>query len=183
MNKENLRNKYSNIRDNIHSDIRCNKSQLIFNTLFTTYEYNFARDIFLYYNFGTEISTSDFFDKMIEDNKRIYLPRCINGKMVFFQLDYENLEKSKFGIFEPKSSCIQKTSDEKTLIIVPGLCFSKDFFRIGYGGGYYDRYLKENKYFSSIGICFSQQIVEDIPHDDYDIPVDFIITDKEIIRR
>ena len=70
------------------------------------------------------------------------------------------------------------------MVIVPGLIFGKNMYRIGYGGGYYDKFLS-NKEISAykLGICYDFQVIDEIQNDIYDIPVDKIITDKRIIER
>lgn len=181
MEKKEIRDKYKNLRKNMDYDLRKLKSQRIFSLLFQMEEYKKAENIFLFYNFGAEILTSDFFEE-ISKEKKLYIPRA-HEEMIFFEFDRNNLEKSSFGILEPKKDCFSMASDEKTAIIVPGLCFSKNFYRIGYGGGYYDRYLKNNIYLCAIGICFYEQIVEQLPLETYDMPVDFIVTDKEVFGR
>jgi len=82
----------------------------------------------------------------------------------------------------PKKEYVREISSEEIdVVLVPGLIFREDGFRIGYGGGYYDRFLRDAKSVVKIGLCYEMQIYEDIPVDIYDIPVDYIITEKRII--
>lgn len=71
--------------------------------------------------------------------------------------------------------------NEIDLIITPGVAFKKDGYRVGYGGGYYDRFLSKIPNTQTIAIAFSLQIVDELPIDNYDIPVDYIYTEKNII--
>src|SRR5690625_1208076 len=104
--------------------------------------------------------------------------------MKFFQFtNVKELENVYLDLYEPTediSKLIQK--NEIDLIVVPGLLFDQRGYRIGYGGGYYDRYL--NNYMNDkISIAMEEQVVNYIPYDEHDIPVDTIITEKNIYEK
>ena len=98
--------------------------------------------------------------------------------MIFKKYNKNNYIKNKFNILEPINE-VEKISDNKTIIIVPAIVYNKNKYRIGYGGGYYDTFLKNNIYLSSIGICFDNFII-DFTEDNYDKNVDIILTEKNI---
>ncbi|CAM3665213.1 5-formyltetrahydrofolate cyclo-ligase [Erysipelothrix urinaevulpis] len=111
--------------------------------------------------------------------KKIYLPR-VNGKtMDFYRVQSrEDLRESSFGILEPKEYCeiVCKTCID--IIVVPMLAFDLNLYRIGYGGGYYDRFLKDyNGY--ALGIAYSFQAIDYIPIESHDVKCDNIMTEKE----
>ena len=85
----------------------------------------------------------------------------------------ENLKKGSFDILEPTSN--DKVTSNNCVCIVPGICFDKNGYRIGYGKGYYDKYLS-NKSIYKIGICFKECLIDNMPHDLYDIKVDLIVS-------
>lgn len=99
--------------------------------------------------------------------------------MEFFVIDSLcSMQRSRFGIMEPTSTILMQNID---IAVVPGLAFTKDGIRLGYGGGYYDRYF-EYKASKLCAICFDEQIVENIPCEQHDLYMDFIVSDKRTIR-
>jgi 5-formyltetrahydrofolate cyclo-ligase len=152
--------------------------------LFSTEEYEAAELILCYVSFRSEVSTQGIIEKSIEKGKRIGIPRTLRTRLEFYEIDsLKNLKKGYMGILEPGGN-IKLEISEADLIIVPGLVFDMEGHRIGYGGGYYDRVLKEyNKSPAgkSIGLAYDFQVIEKIPRKEHDMPVDKIITDQRII--
>lgn len=176
-----IRNKFLDIRNNFSNDYINEISKEISNKIFNMEQYKNAKNIFIYLSFGKELNTSYIINKAIEDNKSIYCP-VLTGKkreMIFKKYtDEKCLVKNKFGILEPLYEP-EKVSDEQTLIIVPALSFNKSKYRIGYGGGYYDTFLKNNIYMCSICICF-EQFLSDFNEDIYDEKLNIVVTEKNI---
>jgi len=108
-------------------------------------EYKNARTVLLYCPLAKEIDVMPIFRAAIDDGKRVAFPRCESGrKMRFFYVTSEDdLEAGAYGIREPKRELPEVAEDdlEESLCIVPGLVFDRDGYRVGYGGGYYDRFL------------------------------------------
>lgn len=97
-------------------------------------------------------------------------------------VSFAQLEEAYAGLLEPiEEQTTAMDREEFDLIIVPGVCFAKNGFRIGYGGGYYDRYLPGAAAVTA-ALAYSFQVVDDIPAEEHDVPVEFIITDKGVIR-
>ena len=124
---------------------------------------------------------------MIEDairrGKIIALPKVISDtEMSFFKIDsITSLKNGYKGIPEPDDSSVN-ISERPDLLIMPGLAFDNKLNRIGYGKGYYDRYLSNlNSHINTIALCFEEQIVDYLPSDEYDIRPDIIISDQRII--
>lgn len=182
--KKELRKKYKEIRKNIKNrDIASKKAANIFLEL---EEYKNCNSLFIFLSFGSEIETQFIIERAISDGKKVALP-YMTGKpheMVFIEINSLNdLVKNLIGIYEPiynKDNIV--VSDSSTIVVVPGLAFDSDGYRIGYGGGYYDKYLSENIYYKSVGICFEEQITESIPTDKYDVKTDIIVTDRRVIK-
>lgn len=133
-----------------------------------------------------ELNTMPIIEEAWKQGKQVVIPKCYPNQdhlMKFFLFTNINeLENVYLDLYEPKeisNRLVEKESID--LIIVPGLLFDKNGYRIGYGGGYYDRYLKgyTNK---KISIALEDQIVNYIPYDSFDIPVDAIITEKTIYK-
>lgn len=143
-----------------------------------------ARTVYCYVSVDNEISTDAIINTALNLGKTVAVPYCVdnNGFMEFYRINsISDLKSGSFGIREPDISICDKCSEyENALCIVPALCFDKAGNRIGYGKGYYDRFLE--KFTSvSIGLCYNDNVLDFIPANDYDMQVDYIITEKGII--
>ena len=140
-----------------------------------------ANTIALTISRSPEVDTWQIIRKCWMDGKQVVVPKCIpeTKQMVFKQItSFTQLESVYFGLYEPKENETMEVHHQNIdLMIVPGVAFNKQGFRIGFGGGYYDRYLQ---HFSgdTISLAFSQQLYDDIPIEKHDISVKSIITEK-----
>lgn len=123
-----------------------------------------------------EVGTDAIIEELLAQGKRVYLPRVEGDAIRFYRIrSLSGLILSAFGIREPQP--IEPIdAKEAEVIVCPGLAFDKAGNRLGYGGGYYDRYLKDCPA-KRIGICFKEQLVEAIPCKENDVPMDAVITD------
>ena len=147
--------------------------------------YKQAHTIMSFISFSDEVNTHDFIKEAIEDGKQIVVPITfpkVPEIKASILTSFSQLEAGFYNILTPKKE-FHKFIDPKEidLVIVPGLAFSKDGYRVGYGGGYYDRFLSKIPDTTTIAIAFQLQILEDLPTDDFDIPVDYIYTEENII--
>jgi 5-formyltetrahydrofolate cyclo-ligase len=138
-----------------------------------------AKSISLYHALPGEVETSAFIEKW-EETKTIFLP-LVEGNDLYFHT-YKGkhyLQRGAFGIMEPEreNSC---STEQIDLIIVPGIAFDRQCNRMGRGKGYYDRLLTTLP-IPKIGLCYHFQLVDKIPTEPFDIPVDMVVTDKESI--
>lgn len=143
-----------------------------------------SESVFIYYSVKSEVDTLKTIRKALEDGKKVALPKCTdrNGNMEFYFVnDIENsLTDGFLSLKEPDISvCEFAVPDEKSVFIVPGMAFDKKGYRLGYGGGYYDRFLSNLKGMK-IGLCFEECLCDRLPTDEHDIKVDYIITDMKI---
>jgi len=134
-----------------------------------------------YYPYNYEIDVIKILEKFEKLKYKISLPKIKkNSKMDFFSWSIKDpLSINKYGIPEPTSNKVMYPS----ILLVPLLAFDNNFNRIGYGGGFYDRYIKKikkDKKIITIGLAYSFQRVRKIPTNKYDIKLDFIITDRKI---
>ena len=187
INKIELRKKMHQIRNTLNSrDIEI-KSQCIQNKIVNHCIYEQATCIFSYASFRNEVDTKSFHEKILRDGKTLALPKILSKEiMEFYEItNLEQLFQNSMGILEPDESCKMITpSDTKILMILPGLAYDHCFGRLGYGGGYYDRYLE--KYPEKIircGIAYGCQIVEEVPTLPYDQLMDYIVTENEWMER
>lgn len=148
-------------------------------------EYKKAKTVLIYVSLDDEIKTDEIISVSLADGKRVAVPFCRDkfGNMDFYLIDsFSQLESGSFNVREPKiDECEKLTDFSDSIIIVPGMLFNINGFRIGYGKGYYDKFL--GKYSGkSIGLCYDEMIVSDIPHDKYDKSVDLIVTQSGVIN-
>jgi len=119
------------------------------------------------------------------EGKRIVVPKCLpeSKQMIFRKItSFEQLESVYFGLYEPKENQTEEVSQQEIdLMIVPGVAFNRQGYRIGFGGGYYDRYLQKFKG-ETVSLAFSIQVLQELPIEKHDIPVKTIITEKELIN-
>lgn len=183
--KKELRIRVLNIRENISKDEKDLKDNIILENLFESNLYKNSKNIFVYISFRDEINTIKLIEKAFLDNKNVYVPKVYNSNKIMkaIKIDsLDNLEKNKMGILEPKNDNLSIDKNNIDLIIVPGAVFDEDFNRIGYGGGYYDRYLEEISYKNNkIALAYDFQIISKIEAEEHDIKMDYIITDKRIL--
>lgn len=144
-----------------------------------------ARTIGVTVSQGFEWNTRPIIESGWAQGKTVCVPRCIpkEKKLVFYVLDdFGQLEKSFYNLLEPKTEETAKVEKPQIdLLIVPGLVFDKNGYRIGFGGGYYDRFLSDfpNK---TVSLAHSSQIREDLPIGSHDIPVQHLITETGKIK-
>lgn len=164
--------------------------------------YNFdlfkkASCVLSFVSYGTEIKTNQLLDIILNENKMLCLPRTENEKMEFYYINSdedfsEQTEIGEYGITVPKSNQDKldiNSIPDKTLIIIPGLAFDEQGNRLGKGKGYYDKFLAEllstsekEKILGIVGYCYDFQIIDKVITEPNDIPVDYIISDKRIVK-
>lgn len=162
-------------------------SKTIMDSISDSIFYKNAKTIMIFVSFNYEVDTREFIKKAIAEGKDVLVPITIpETKQLIPSLlkDYNELAPGFYNILTPKDEFIRPTDpDLIDLIIVPGIAFDHQGYRVGYGGGYYDRFLSKIKpTVPKISIAFHLQLIDKVPKDHYDIPVDYIYTEKEIIE-
>lgn len=139
-------------------------------------------DVFLFYMpIKNEVDTSLLIARLYKAGKRIYLPCVEDENLVFRRFNgFDNICVGKFGVCEPRGEVLTGHFDA---IIVPAVAFDFKCSRLGYGKGYYDRFLSSVKQGARIGFAYDFQIVENIFTDEFDEPVDIVVTEKKNINR
>jgi 5-formyltetrahydrofolate cyclo-ligase len=143
-----------------------------------------ATTVLMFYSFGTEIPTAVLIRRLLTRGWRVLLPYLTDGA----EMDAgeirpgDPLEPTDYGPKEPTRR-VAVSPEDVDVVVTPGLAFDRAGRRLGYGGGYYDRYLARlHPHAVRIGIGFTQQVVERVPSEDGDELVDVIVTDGEVIR-
>lgn len=162
-------------------------SNKIVKTIIELPEFIRSKSIMLYLSFNSEVNTYDLAKWCLDNGKKVIVPYCIKETREIIPFEIHNLTtdlaKSSFGIMEPNHELLKRANiTDIDLIIVPGVVFDEHCNRIGFGAGYYDRFLPEKlKTTPAIGIAYDYQVISEIPTGIYDVPLDFIITEKRII--
>ena len=180
MDKKECRNEYFNKRKQLKDK---SKDQMIQKKLFDQEEFKNSSSLFITVSTNSEIETDNIIHKALSLNKRVFIPKVdkLNHRIIPVEIKTfpENLILGAYDIFEPKN--FPEKIEYPELTIVPGLVFSKDGYRLGYGGGYYDRYLKE-AVSKTISLVYDDLVINEIPVTEMDVPVNKIITEKRIIK-
>lgn len=162
------------------------KSEKIAKNLISLPCFSQSHKIAIYYSLPQEAETTGLIEYMLKQNKEVYLPKVLSGTdMEFYRIASLNevKEVNGLGIHEPnvnEKNRLDKSSLD--LIIVPGVCFDESLNRIGFSGGYYDRYLENAERVVKVAICFDEQVLKgkSIDADRHDIKMDMIVTEKTI---
>jgi len=158
-------------------------SKLVEDNLFEAFFFKNAEKIGLYFSKENEVLTERIILDLLEDGKRVFLPRIKKKELEFKEIKkLDALEKGSFGIMEPKENCLTINPDELDLVIVPCVAVDEQGNRIGRGAGFYDRFLTKNKGIKTICLAYDFQVLPKIRTEVYDKRVDFIITEKRIIK-
>jgi len=164
------------------------KSRIIIDRITSLDCYKKARVLMIYVDFRGEVQTRELIERSLSEGKRVSVPVCITRGRILVPSEIKGIDELKpgvLGIPEPDREHLRPLDPaEPDLFIVPGLAFDKSCSRIGFGAGYYDRFLPNTKDTAlKVGIAFSFQIIEHIPTDEYDVPMDMVITESGIISR
>ena len=179
MDKEGIRERLLKKRNLLEKKEIIEKGNLVKEKLFSLKEYKKAKTVMFFVSFGKEIFTHN----LIRENrdKKIVVPKIIDFEIIPCIIkDFGELEKGYKMILEPTEV---KKADlrEIDVVLVPGLAFDKRGYRIGYGKGFYDNFLKKVNALK-IGLCMDFQIVDKIPEKEWDIKMDAVITEKRVIK-
>lgn len=184
--KSEIRKEVLKKRDDIPNQIRINKSELICNVLKQIVHEKNIKIIHIYYPIKSEVDILPFIDFCININIKLAIMSINTNKEIKnYEISKNTIFfKTHYGIYEPKEK-IPFDIDILELIIVPLVAFDINKNRIGYGGGFYDRFFelvnKNNKNCLKIGVAFEEQFVDNIPIQKFDIPLNYIITENRIL--
>ena len=179
--KENLRKEFLKKRKIFESGKADSK---IMKNLLNSLRFQNCKKIFTYVSNEGEVDTHWLIDNY-PDRKTIAAPRVEGKEMKFYVIGgFNDLEKGFAGILEPKKGLPEaKLEDGKTILLVPAVLFDSECYRVGQGGGYYDKFLDKHKSknFHKIGLGYGFQVIEKVPREEHDLPLDLVITENGII--
>ena len=172
--KNEIRKYAKELRAKLNRDILSNK---IHANLLSLKEWKQAENIFCYYSVGNEVNTT----KLFTEKKHWFIPRIEGNELLICPYDETKIQINKYNI--PESTLKSVSSDFIDMIILPSLAVDKNGYRIGYGGGYYDRFIANlNKDIIKVVLVYSDLLFDDVQHNDFDKKCDIIVTDKEIYK-
>jgi len=161
---------------------RTDKNRSILANLASVAELVSAQNIFCFISYGTEVDTRTLIDWLLQQGKHIAVPRIIAGnEMIAVSFNgWSDVDSGPLGIPAPCST--NEFTAAIDICITPGLGFTLGGQRLGYGLGYYDKWLARHRVRHKLALCYECQLVKELPVDQYDIPVDMLVTENRIIR-
>lgn len=185
MDKISLRKKILAERSKMDKEERTRKGIKIIERFKSTDLYKDAKMIMIYISFGTEIHNHEFIKEALAEGKEIVVPVTFHSPRMMKPSQihsFDELEPGYYNILSPKEDYIRYVDKSQIdVIVVPGAVFDKEGYRIGYGGGYYDRFLADLKA-PKVSFAFEMQLRDEVPKEDFDIPVEYIITEERFIE-
>lgn len=180
MSKPELRARFTEMRKGLSEEYRRKMDYEIESRLLCSEEYSAADMILTYVSVDAEPDTLGIIHAAFANGKKVAVPKCTEGNNMdfYFIKSADDLIKGKFGLLEPDTKkCKKAIPTEKSLCVVPALSFDAKGYRLGKGGGYYDRFLKDFKG-KSAGLCYHSFLRLNLPKETFDIPVDIIVTEN-----
>jgi len=176
--RKSLRSLLLEKRDNTSFDFMKIASEKIQKKIKKINAFRDAQKIGVYYPIGSEILTQDIIQELLSNGKDVFLPKVLGDNIEFRKIvDFSSLEKGSFDIMEPKDNC--QTDNDLDIVLVPTVGISPIGVRLGYGHGFYDRYLAEHKV-TTISLILEKQIIKNIPKLEHDVIIDWIVTEDRI---
>ncbi|MBS7526987.1 5-formyltetrahydrofolate cyclo-ligase [Fusibacter paucivorans] len=185
MDKKQLRQQVITARNSLDVERRLALSKQIQQKVLSLPAFKFARAAAGFVDFRNEVYMRPILESILQANMPLMLPRISDdGKqMIFYQVNtLEHLKTSRLGIKEPDPSrCELGDPQQLSIVLTPGVAFTQDGYRLGYGGGYYDRFFQTiSEDVQRVGLAFELQMLPEIPHESHDIRVHCVVTEQHI---
>ena len=158
------------------------KSLLIMEKILALPTYQESQEVFVYVDAKHEVETMDFIRRCMADGKKVAAPRVDGKAMDFYYITSKvDLESGYFGIMEPKVG-LPMALEKDALFVMPGVAFDREHHRVGYGGGFYDRYLERMPELKKVAVAYECQMFDEVPYEIFDIRPTILITEAGISR-
>ncbi len=179
--KHTFREQLKEKRRGIAAGLYAEKCKKIGQLLLHLAEYLKAEHVLFYVSTPEEVDTHEMIKAAVESGKKVYLPKTVNDELLIYPFNnFEELESGAHGILEP-TTCTESVDPTKMdLIVVPGVGFDHRGHRLGRGEGHYDRLLKKTGAYK-VGLAFEEQLVPELPIEDHDVPVDVLLTGRNLL--
>lgn len=183
MDKKQLRKTLIEKRKNISKDKKALYDKEISHKIIESDFFKNSGQVLVFSSTEDEFDTNLIVKSCRKEGKAVFYPICLDktGNMQFRRVDSpDDLQIGMYNISEPEAHCEEYKQKHNDLVIVPALSVDKNHCRIGYGKGYYDRFLKK---FNGVSVCpcYSEMCEDELPTDEYDIKVNIIVTEKEVL--
>lgn len=179
--KAELRSVYRRLRSQCPAEVKKELDIRLSQQFLSLDEYKSCKTLFAFVSTPIEVDTSVIISTALKDGKQVAVPKCRDksGLMDFFYITSTDcLKKGAFSIMEPDEALCERVTDlSDGLCLVPGLCFDRQGYRIGFGKGYYDRFLEEFGG-TTVGICYSRCVEKELPRGIFDRNTDILVTEK-----
>ena len=183
--KTELRQKYRSLRQSMPQEIKEQKDAAIATQVRRLWQYQRNNILLIYVSTSIEVDTFRIIRQALEDGKRVAVPRCVpdTRNMEFYYIDStDELAPGMFGVLEPVANPDRLYKEcDGGLCIVPAFSYDWRGFRLGYGKGYYDRFLSKFEG-NIVGICYSECVQRSLPHGRFDRPVELLVTESYLRR-
>ena len=175
MNKQELRAVIRAQKRAMTEEMIVSKSEKLGERFAASELYKNAKSIYGYLPYNQEVRTVAMLEQALKDGKRVAVPKCYGDEMRFIYLeDLSQVEKGYCGIPEPIAD--EPVADDQTaLVLMPGLAFDPQGHRMGYGGGFYDKFLEKEPEHPTLALCYAFQMMEHLETEAHDIPVDTVL--------
>jgi len=184
-NKVYIRKSVIEKRDSITIDIKKEWDERILKKLIDNKSYKDSLVLFTFVSFGSEVDTQKIISYALNDGKIVYVPKIKSkdkGIEIFTINTLSNLKPGYFNILEPLENCPVGNIKDIDLILMPGIAFDRNGGRIGYGAEFYDRFLTSiNSDVPKLALAYQFQILDEVPITEFDVKIDGIISNKELI--
>jgi 5-formyltetrahydrofolate cyclo-ligase len=173
-------------REALSAEERTARSAAAGERLFSLPEFRAAQAVMFFVSFGSEIATLPMISRALAEGRQVAAPRVERASrrlMPYAVRDLpSDLTPGVYGILEPKPDRLPVPLDRIDVVIVPAVAWDEEGFRVGYGGGYYDRFLLQVGQAARVGLGFELQVLPEVPRSAEDLPVDVLVTDKTVRR-
>ena len=175
MNKQELRKKIREQKRAMSPEEIEIRSAALGELFFASEAYRNAKTVYGYLPYNQEVRTVPMLEQALKDGKRVAVPKCYGDEMRFiFMDDLSKVEKGYAGIPEPVADA-PVADDETALVLMPGMAFDPQGHRIGYGGGFYDKFLASEPNHPTLALCYAFQVLPYLETEEFDIPVDTVL--------
>ena len=182
--KNRLRADIQSARATMSEEEKASLDLMICNQFRKLASFRFAKIILAYYPLADEVDITSLLKEALAAGKRVALPRCHDANLMdFYYIEsFDDLESGAYGIMEPKESCeiYSLATEQPSIMLIPALAYDKFGYRLGYGRGYYDRYV--NRFGGAkAGLCYRAFFKDaPVPRGRYDMAVDYVVTEKGV---
>lgn len=187
-NKQSLRSRYLNYRSSLSKSSRADKSRRIRERIMSNPVYQNAEIVLVYMDYRAEVETTELVEELLKaKEKRVFAPKVDGMDIYFYEItSFDDLSEGYQSIREPSAHpdklFAKELSTEQCLVLVPGAVFDRQMGRMGYGKGFYDRFLGQFKEPYRMALAYDCQLAKNVPVEKHDIRMNAIITESEVIH-